>query len=59
MNDKAKRAFLPCGHTPEQGAWLGCDEEGCRKTDEMISRQYQAEERGDLPRQRAMPQERR
>lgn len=31
---------LPCGHTVKQGRTLDCDLDGCRKTDERISREY-------------------
>lgn len=32
--------FLPCGHTRQQGAWLGCTETECRAGDARISREF-------------------
>lgn len=35
--------YLPCGHSRQQAAWLGCTEEECRPLDEKIARQVQAQ----------------
>lgn len=30
--------YLPCGHSRQQAAWLGCTEDECRPGDEKVSR---------------------
>lgn len=46
---EAEHRFLPCGHTVEQGAWLGCTERACRERDEAISERYKQWVRAGKP----------
>lgn len=45
MNEEVKTQspYLPCGHSAEQAAWLGCTEAECRPDDARISAEYFAE----------------
>ncbi len=44
--DRKTSEYLPCGHSREQDAWLGCTEDECRPQDEKIAAMFQAQAKG-------------